>query len=104
MGDPAARPVRQAAGNAYGLAPVVVSDARQALVRVLGDAAEEVWAALAARAGVTGSETEPQAVDRVIHAMQSSAEPVLVLCGRSLQIRVSSHRHLTATQRLVHGV
>ena len=96
---------RPAAGAAaYGLAAVVVADARQALGRVLGDRADEEWSLLSDRAGVTGAETDPEAVDRVIRAMQAWPDPVVALCGRSLLIRVSSHRHLSATQDLVRGV
>ncbi len=85
---------------AYGLARPVVGDGEEALRRVYGHAAGEIWERLLRRAGLAGDETDEDSLTRLLDAMRS-AEPVTALVGRALLIRRVSYQNLSAAQSTI---
>ncbi|MFI5954601.1 hypothetical protein [Cryptosporangium sp. NPDC051539] len=80
-----------------GLARPDLTEARRAVQRIYGPQSEGVWADLLASAGLDGSETRPEAIERLLDAMRAGA-PVTALCGEALAIRVASHDRLAQAQ------
>jgi len=83
---------------AYGFIQPTAEEARRSLERIYGAATPPVWAALVQQAGVAplGTFDVATEVARLTEAFLHSGDPVVALCGRALQIRVDSYRHLTA--------
>jgi len=77
-----------------------VADAYQVLARLHGPDFTRIWANILATAALSGRETDAGALDRLLTAMRA-ADPVTSLYGRSLAIRVASHRHLTAARKII---
>lgn len=104
---PLETPVRSSAAgprpsiDAYGLHRPDLKQARASVRRVCADRAEQIWAALLQRAGLHGDETEASAVRRMIEAMAECGDPLVALCSRALEIRLSSFEHLAATHTIV---
>ena len=80
---------------ARGLAKPTLADARTALGRLYGPHADDVWASLLRRAGLTGEETDLNSFDRLVSCM-CSGEPITRICGRSLQLRSATYARLSA--------
>lgn len=60
-------------------------------MRVLPTMWEREWPRLLADAGLDGTETDPGALERLLHAMGRCGDPVVALCARSLSIRLATH-------------
>jgi hypothetical protein len=84
----------------YGVRRPDLAEAREALRRLYGADAGTIWADLMSRTGLTGNETDPAALTRLIEAM-TAADPILSLCARSLHIRQATHTHLSAAHQLI---
>jgi hypothetical protein len=90
--------------QAYGLNQMSPAEVLTALRRVVApEQVAPLWSALLARAQATGVERDLDSVGRLIDAMQAETDPVVVLCGRSLRIRLSSFEHLAATHAIIGG-
>lgn len=83
------------AGDAYGLLPPTMNDAREAMHRVHGHTGRSAWARLLAAANLTGDETDEAALTRLLDAMHR-LDPVSRLCAQALRIRLISYTHLSA--------
>lgn len=93
-----------ALADAYGLARPDCRSAHDALERIFGDEVAPVWHDLLAVAGVDDPNANDDAsFQRILAAIQDNAHPVVKLCGRALQIRWDSYRHLAAAQAQVEG-
>lgn len=77
-----------------------LAEARAALVQLYGPGAEDRWQRLLTRAGLSGRETDPDAIRRVAEAMQAT-DPVMALSGRSLLIRVNTYEYLLAASEII---
>jgi hypothetical protein len=86
--------------DAYHLNVPDIAEARDAIYRLYGAAADELWKTLLSRARVSGNETDRGAFDRLL-AVMFDADPVTALCARSLKIRADTHTHLTAVHALI---
>jgi hypothetical protein len=71
------------------------------LAEIYAEGADEVWTRMLRRAGLSGRETDPEALDRLIEVMKA-ADPITALCARSLAIRVASFDAI-ATERELAG-
>lgn len=80
----------------YGLLRPDLRTAREHVAEVCapGTDVDAVWGGLLERAGLRGTETDVSAVERAVAALRSDPDPVLVLCGRALHIRLSAYQHL----------
>lgn len=83
----------------YGLRRPTVADARQAVHRVHGDTAPEIWPGLLAGCRLSGDEEDAGSLTRLIEAM-TAADPVTKLCAEALRIRLASHTHLSAAHAI----
>lgn len=93
-----------ALADAYGLARPDCRSAHDALERIFGADVAPVWDELLAAAEVRDPRANDEAsFQRILAAIQGSAHPVVKLCGRALQIRWDSYRHLAAAQAQVDG-
>lgn len=80
--------------GAYRLAQPTLDDARAAVHSLYGPHTDDIWQTLLFRAGLTGTETSPAALERLLGVMHT-AEPIIRLCARGLDIRLSAYRSLT---------
>lgn len=85
-------PTAPSTGN-YQLARPTMPDAYAALHGLYGPHTEDIWRNLLFGAGLTGGETDPSALDRLLAVMQQ-AEPITRLCARGLQVRVTAYQQL----------
>ncbi|WP_433794814.1 hypothetical protein [Actinoplanes sp. CA-252034] len=83
------------APGAYGLHRPTMSDAREAMHRVHGYSGRSTWERLLQAAGVSGTDTSDEALQRLLTAM-AGLDPVSRLCAQALRIRLTSHTHLSA--------
>lgn len=81
-------------GATYGLERPGAHDLREALGRIYGRRADQVWDRLLENAEVAGPEVGPEDFRRLLEVMRAS-EPVLAMCALSLQIRERSYTALT---------
>ena len=72
-----------------------LTEAKAAVHRLYGHRSDDMWRALLAKAGLTGQESDPAAVERMAETMMAT-DPVLELCGRSLIIRYRTYEYLLA--------
>ncbi|MGI5241935.1 hypothetical protein [Dactylosporangium sp. CA-139066] len=84
----------------YEMARPDLGEARAALHRLYGARTDQLWDDLLRAAQLTGRETEPAALERLVAAMLA-ADPVTALCGRSLAIRASTFVRLSAVHDLI---
>lgn len=87
-------------GDPYHLNRPDIAEARDAVHRLYGSDAPQLWATLLSRAGLTGRETDPGSLDRLLTVMVD-ADPVTALCARSLKIRTDTHTHLSTVHALI---
>ncbi|MFG1607626.1 hypothetical protein [Actinoplanes sp. NPDC049265] len=84
----------------YGVRRPDLAEAREALRRLYGADTATVWADLMRRSGLSGTESDPASLAKLIDAMAAS-DPILALCARSLRIRQAAHTHLSAARQLI---
>lgn len=70
--------------------------ARAAVMRILPTLCEAEWPRLQSAARLTGDETDPRSLARLLQVMGASGHPVLALCARSLSIRLATYSLLDA--------
>ncbi|WP_067501081.1 hypothetical protein [Actinoplanes sp. TFC3] len=86
--------------DAYHMSRPDLAEAKAAVEKLYGHRARDVWPGLLNRAGLSGHETDPAAIERLTEAMLG-ADPVLALCGRSLVIRLKSYEYLRAAATVI---
>ncbi|MER7282760.1 hypothetical protein ABT369_50875 [Dactylosporangium sp. NPDC000244] len=84
----------------YEMSRPDLAEARESLHRLYGAGTEQLWSDLLRQAQLTGRETDPAALERLIAAMLA-ADPVTALCGRSLAIRAATFVRLSAVHDLI---
>jgi hypothetical protein len=84
----------------YGLPRPDLDEAHMALAEIYAEVTDQIWHQLLAEAGLTGRETDPDALDKVLEAMKT-ADPITQLCGRSLAIRLASFDAIATDRELV---
>ena len=84
----------------YQIPRPTLADVHEVLARLHGPDFPGIWSNLLATAALNGRETDADAVDRLLAATRT-ADPVTSLYGRSLAIRVITHRHLTAAHSII---
>jgi HEAT repeat protein len=89
-----------ASSGPYGLPRPDLDEAHQALAEVYAEITDRIWVQLLETADLTGRETDPEALDRVIEAMKD-CDPITALCARSLAIRVASFDAITTDRELI---
>jgi len=87
----------------YNLSRPDLAEARQTLAQLYGAAAPTICQRLLTKAGLTGQEVDPAALDRLIAVMLTD-DPIISLCARSLAIRVSAFVHLSAAHERTHAI
>lgn len=90
----------EATGDPYHLDRPDIAEAREAVHRLYGSDAPQLWSTLLSRAGLTGRETDPGSLDRLLTVM-TDTDPVTALCARSLKIRADTHTHLSTVHALI---
>ncbi|MEU4563687.1 hypothetical protein AB0F72_35375 [Actinoplanes sp. NPDC023936] len=88
----------QPSAPAYELEEPTLATARAALEGFFGQHTQDLWLTLLFDAGLTGAETDPKALHRLIAVMQVS-HPIARLCARSLAVRVAVHDRLVRTEK-----
>ncbi|GLW91083.1 hypothetical protein [Actinokineospora globicatena] len=84
----------------YGFRRPTVADAENAIRRLHPTTADQVWTALRAKANLTGTEPDADALTALITAMEGT-DPVLSLCAQAFRIRSGTHTALSAAHALV---
>ncbi|MFB9447002.1 hypothetical protein Dvina_25250 [Dactylosporangium vinaceum] len=84
----------------YEMSRPDLTEAREALHNLYGAGAEQLWGDLLAKARLSGRESDPESLDRLVAAMLA-ADPVTALCGRSLAIRAATFVRLSAVHDLI---
>lgn len=84
----------------YGLPRPDLDEAHLALAEVYAEITDRVWHQLLRSAGLSGRETDPESLDRLIDAMKD-CDPITALCGRSLAIRVASFDAIATDRELI---
>ncbi|GGM25829.1 hypothetical protein ACFFX1_16960 [Dactylosporangium sucinum] len=84
----------------YEMSRPDLAEARESLRRLYGAGTDRLWADLLRAAQLTGRETDPAALERLITAMLG-ADPVTALCGRSLAIRATTFVRLSSVHDLI---
>jgi hypothetical protein len=87
----------QDATGPYRLVRPTLHEAYSALYGLYGPHTDDVWRTLLSSANLTGEETTPSALDRLIGAMQR-ASPMIQLCGGGLRVRVVAYEQLAGAQ------
>jgi len=77
----------------YGLLPPTLADARAVVADIHPDDVDILWPRLVASAGLTGDESDADAVPRIVAAM-AATDPILELAALALTIRRRSHEEL----------
>ena len=77
-----------------------LAEAEAAVYRLYGHESAGRWQSLLAAARLTGHETEPDAVERVVEVMLA-ADPVTALCGRGLAIRIRTYEYLLSAASII---
>jgi hypothetical protein len=86
---------------AYGLAMPTCRDVRDSLERIYGPSGAAVWERLVRESGIDGHEQGPEALRRLLVAMEANDDPVVALCGTSMAIRLTSFDHLSAAHAAI---
>jgi hypothetical protein len=86
--------------DAYDLQPPDLNEAHEAINRLYGANATQMWNTLLSNAGLTGAETDSAALDRLLAAMFAT-DPVTALCARSIQLRAETHGRLSTVHALI---
>ncbi|GAA0237595.1 hypothetical protein [Cryptosporangium japonicum] len=89
-----------ASSGPYGLPRPDLDEAHQALAEIYAEITDRIWTQILHQTGLSGRETDPDALDRVIDAMKSS-DPITALCGRSLEIRVAAFDAIATDRELI---
>jgi hypothetical protein len=84
---------------AWGLACPTLTDARDAVHRVHADDGPGVWNQLLREAGLRGTETDPDDLERVLGVM-TNADPVTRLCALAMRIRLATYTYLSAAHTM----
>lgn len=85
-----------ATSGPYGLPRPDLDEAHVALAEIT----DRIWQQLLHETNLTGHETDPEALDRVIEAMKSG-DPITALCGRSLEVRVAAFDAIATDRELL---
>ena len=72
-----------------------LADARLALGRIYGPAADPMWSALLVRAGLTGAEEDENSLRQLLATMKDAA-PVVALCARTMLVQLADFHQATA--------
>jgi hypothetical protein len=67
-------------------------------MRILPKMCDMLWPDLLAHARLTGDETDPESLRRLLDVMEHSGEPVLRVCATSLKIRLRTFECLTTDE------
>jgi hypothetical protein len=86
----------------YDLSRPDLSEARESLHRLYGAETGQLWNDLLRSAQLTGRETDPASLDKLVAAMLA-ADPVTALCGRSIAIRAATFTRLSAVHVQIRG-
>ncbi|WP_035858756.1 hypothetical protein [Cryptosporangium arvum] len=89
-----------ASSGPYGLPRPDLDEAHLALAEIYAEITDRIWTQILNETGLSGRETDPDALDRVIDAMKSS-DPITALCGRSLEIRVAAFDAIATDRELI---
>lgn len=95
MAENRAEPDVSPAGPAYRMEQPTLATARAALEGFYGPHAGDVWRTLLFSSGLTGNESDPTSLGRLISSMQAG-EPMTRLCARSLAVRAAAYQRLVA--------
>jgi hypothetical protein len=93
MTVPATPPVGTDGTGPYRMIRPTLPEAHGALHGMYGPHTEDIWRTLLFTAGLRGDETTPAALDRLL-AVMTTAEPLIRLCARGLQVRITAYEHL----------
>jgi hypothetical protein len=88
------------AADPYHMSRPDLAEAKDAVRRLYGYRADDMWQTLLGKAGLSGHESDPAAVERMAETM-IAADPVLALCGRSLVIRYKTYEYLLAAAAVI---
>lgn len=77
-----------------------LAEAKAAMHRLYGYRADDMWQTLLGKAGLSGHESDPAAVERMAETMMAT-DPVMALCGRSLVIRYKTYEYLLAAAAVI---
>ncbi|MEV4347665.1 hypothetical protein AB0J83_24685 [Actinoplanes sp. NPDC049596] len=77
----------------YRMTRPTLPEAHCALHGMYGPHTEDIWRTLLFTAGLRGDESSPAALDRLL-AVMATAEPLIRLCARGLQVRIATYQHL----------
>ncbi|AGZ44069.1 hypothetical protein [Actinoplanes friuliensis] len=83
----------------YGLSRPTMQDAREAMHRVHGPGGPAAWSRLLTSAGIPATNLGDADLPRLLEAM-ARLDPVSKLCAQALNIRLTSHTHLSAAHDL----
>jgi hypothetical protein len=89
-----------ATSGPYGLPRPDLDEAHHALAEIYAEITDRIWHQLLRETRLTGRETDPDALDRVIEAMKAG-DPITALCGRSLEIRVAAFDAIATDRELI---
>lgn len=95
MAEENARPDDRPAAPTYELERPTLASARAALEGFYGPHTADIWRTLLFSSGLTGDESDPASLGRLIASMQVG-EPLTRLCARSLTVRAAAHERLVA--------
>lgn len=84
----------------YGLARPDLDEAHLALAEIYAEVTDQRWHQLLRKADLTGRETDPESLDRLLEEMKDG-DPIIALCGRSLGIRVASFDAIATERELI---
>jgi hypothetical protein len=74
----------------YRMARPTLDEAYRGLLAIYGPHTADIWRTLLFSTGLTGQETSPAALDRLLAVMHTGG-PLIQLCARSLQVRISAY-------------
>jgi hypothetical protein len=87
-------------GASYDLPRPDLTETREAIHQLYGPNGPQMWHTVIARAGLTGTETDPGSLDRLLTAMVEH-DPVTALCAHGIRLRIETHTRLRAVHALI---
>jgi hypothetical protein len=93
MTVPAVPPMGLDQTGPYRMTRPTLPEAQCALHGMYGPHTADIWRTLLFTAGLRGDETSTAALDRLL-AVMATAEPLIRLCARGLQVRITAYEHL----------
>ena len=87
-------------GASYELRRPDLNETREAICQLYGPNGTQMWRTLIARARLTGTETDPASLDRLLAAMREH-DPVTALCAHAIQLRIETHTRLSTVHALI---